>query len=588
MSHSRLGYSTVSTFEQCPFRYKCQYVDGLKTLPNTDPANALIIGTALHRGIETDVDTAIREYFDTYPIITDLHVDEEIKLRYLIPKVKEVIPEGIHEVQVVDTNFIGTLDLLVPLKPEDLSMEEADDICERCPGGWENCESCNSGHCPKGKYHGWHDLYDFKYINPKNRNKYMDSRQLHLYAYYWMKKNPGKKIRKMFFVFIPKVQIRQKKTEDLFQFRQRLLEELNQVQIHVESVTYDPQKVIDHLELTQAILTCDEFPKNPTRLCDWCDYKNFCHEGDMNDMALPSIERVPVNFSQHKKMWIYGAPFSGKTTVCDGAPIPLNLNTDGNVKAVTMARLPIKDTMEGRQKKLAWEVFKEAINDLEAGSDFETILVDLLEDTYESCRLYMYKQMGITHESDDSFRAWDKVRTEFLSTIRRLMNLPYNIILISHEDMSKDITKRTGDKITAIKPNIQDKIANKIAGMVDIVCRVLVEDDGRYLSFKSDAVVFGGGRITGHGKTQIPLTWDAIEEFYATVNGQKAADQPEPKGNEEAPAQPEQPSRRGRKAAEPAEEVVTNTPPEAPAVTPDPVDPPAEEQPKRRTRRTRS
>ena len=180
-------------------------------------------------------------------------------------------------------------------------------------------------------------------------------------------------------------------------------------------------------------------------------------------MALPSTNRVPVNFSQHKKMWIYGAPFSGKTTVCDAAPTPLNLNTDGNVKTVTMARLPIKDTMEGRQKKLAWEVFKGAIDDLEAGSGFETIVVDLLEDTYESCRLFMYKQMGITHESDDSFRAWDKVRTEFLSTFRRLLNLPYNIILISHEDMSKDITKRSGDKITAIRPNIQDKIANKIA-----------------------------------------------------------------------------------------------------------------------------
>jgi phage nucleotide-binding protein len=401
--------------------------------------------------------------------------------------------------------------------------------------------------------------------------------------------NPGKRIRYMAFVFIPKVQICQKKTEDLFQFRQRLMEELNQVQIITSYIDYDPQKVIDHLELTQVIMTCDEFPKNPTRLCDWCDYKNFCNEGDMNDMALPSIERVPVNFSQHKKIWIYGAPFSGKTTVCDGAPTPLNLNTDGNVKAVTMARLPIKDTMEGRQKKLAYEVFKGAVDDLEAGSDFKTIVVDLLEDIYESCRLYMYKQMGITHESDDSFRAWDKVRTEFLSTIRRLMNLPYNIILISHEDMSKDITKRSGDKITAIKPNIQDKIANKIAGMVDIVCRVLVEDDGRYLSFKSDAVVFGGGRITGHGKTQIPLTWDAIEDFYAAVSGQKAVEQPESKGDEDAPAEPKQSTRRGRKAAEPAEEVVTNTPPEVKKDDPPfDVDPPAEEQPKRRTRRTRS
>ena len=528
MNHSRFGYSAVSTYEQCPFKYKCQYMDGLNTLPSTDAANPLIIGTALHRGIETDVETAIREYFDSFPIITDQHIDEEIKLRYLIPKVKELLPEGIHEVQVIDNNFIGTLDFLVPVGDE---------------------------------FPGEYDLYDFKYINPKNQVRYIESRQLHLYKYYFEKRT-GQKIRNMAFIFVPKVQIRQKKTETIFEFRKRLMEELERVQITQSFIDYEPQKVIGHLELTQDILTCDEYPKNQTRLCDWCDYKNYCEKGDMNDMALPSTNRVPVNFSQHKKMWIYGAPFSGKTTVCDAAPTPINLNTDGNVKTVTMARLPIKDTMEGRQKKLAWEVFKEAIDELEVGSDFKTVVVDLLEDTYESCRLYMYKQMGISHESDDSFRAWDKVRTEFLSTFRRLLNLPYNIILISHEDMSKDITKRSGDKITAIKPNIQDKIANKIAGMVDIVCRVVVEDDGRYLSFKSDAVVFGGGRITGHGKTTIPLTWDAIEEFYAQVGGAEAA-----------PAMPEESSE--PVPADPVEEI--------PVVQAEVVD----AEPKRRTRRTR-
>lgn len=291
---------------------------------------------------------------------------------------------------------------------------------------------------------------------------------------------------------------------------------------------------------------------------------------------LPSTNRVAIDATTHKKMWIYGAPFSGKTTVCDAAPTPLNLNTDGNVKTVTMARLPIKDTLEGRQKKLAWEVFKSAIDDLEAGSDFETIVVDLLEDTYESCRLFMYKQMGITHESEDAFRAWDKVRTEFLSTFRRLLNLPYNIVLISHEDMSKDITKRNGDKITAIRPNIQDKIANKIAGMVDIVCRVLVEDDGRYLSFKSDTVVFGGGRITGHGKTQIPLSWDAIEEFYATVGGKNTTETIEAPVVTEEPTEAETPSTSEKNDApdeimEKLKETIENA-----------------EEPKRRTRRTRN
>ena len=558
--HSRFGYSAVSTFEQCPFQYQLRYLcdDFLKPLPNTDPANALVIGTALHRGIETDVDTAIQEYFNHFPIITDQHIDEEIKLRYLIPKVKEILPDGTHEVQVVDTNFIGTLDLLVPATRE---VTGTNHICDECQD--INCDWMYSGDCPTGQFvesvPDTYDLYDFKYSN--NWMRYMDSRQLSLYKYYF-EKTTGKRIRHMFFVFVPKVQIRQKKTEDLHQFRQRLLKELDKVNIRVEQVNYDPQKVIDHLELTQSIMTCGEFPKNPTRLCDWCDYKKFCQEGDMTDM-LPSIDRVAVDATEYKKIWIYGAPFSGKTTVCDAAPVPLNLNTDGNVKTVTMARLPIKDTMDGRQKKLAWEIFKEAIVELEDGSGFKTIVVDLLEDTYESCRLYMYKQMGISHESDDSFRAWDKVRTEFLSTFRKLLNLPYNIILISHEDMSKDITKRGGDKVTAIKPNIQDKIANKIAGMVDIVCRVVVEDNGRFLSFKSDAVIFGGGRITGHGKTTIPLTWDAIEEFYATVSGQDVPKVEEVEVVTETPA------------------TVAETPVEAPPAEP-------VEEPKRRTRRTRS
>ena len=65
-------------------------------------------------------------------------------------------------------------------------------------------------------------------------------------------------------------------------------------------------------------------------------------------------------------------------------------------------------------------------------------LLTCLKIVMKHCRLYMYDQMNITHESDDSFRAWDKVMTEYLSTLKKLMNLDYeNIILISHEDTSK-------------------------------------------------------------------------------------------------------------------------------------------------------
>ena len=44
-----------------------------------------------------------------------------------------------------------------------------------------------------------------------------------------------------------------------------------------------------------------------------------------------------------------------------------------------------------------------------------------------------------------------------------------DVALISHEDRTRDLTRKGGDKISSIKPNLQDKVANKVAGMVDLV-----------------------------------------------------------------------------------------------------------------------
>lgn len=218
-----------------------------------------------------------------------------------------------------------------------------------------------------------------------------------------------------------------------------------------------------------------------------------------------------------KKIWVYGTPFSGKTTFATKAPEHFVLSTDGNAQYTTDSYKVITDevTVTGRitKRKLAWEVLKDEIETLEAGSKYKTIIVDLVEDTYEMCRVYMYQKLGITHESDDSFRAWDKVRTEYLSTMRRLLNLPYDIILISHEDTSKDITKKSGENITAIKPNITDKVANKLAGMVAFVGRTVVEGDNYTLQIKTDEVTFGGGRL-GVNNVVIPLEWEEVVALF--------------------------------------------------------------------------
>lgn len=274
--HSALGYSAVSTFEKCPYQYKLRYIDEVEMLDEYEAADALKIGTALHRGIEVDTSTAIQEYYNSYPVINDLHINEAIKLESMIPKVKAVIPEGQHEVFFEYGAFKGTIDLLVPAE---LTSEERDDICFNCG---KECDYESSGRCPYGKYHGYFDIYDFKYSN--NIDRYMQSAQLHIYKYF-AEKSLGIKIRKLYFVFVQKVQIRQKKTETLEQFRLRLKNTLRDAKVQIKEVSYDVNKVMDFMQSQVNILTCTDYKKTPSRLCDFCEYQSYCENGDKLNIA---------------------------------------------------------------------------------------------------------------------------------------------------------------------------------------------------------------------------------------------------------------------------------------------------------------
>ena len=73
--------------------------------------------------------------------------------------------------------------------------------------------------------------------------------------------------------------------------------------------------------------------------------------------------------------------------------------------------------------------------------------------------------------------------------------------------------QRIREVITAIKPNLQDKVADKVAGMVDVVARIVADDEVRTFNFKSNEVIFGGGRLRVNAK-DIPLDVDALFAVY--------------------------------------------------------------------------
>ena len=84
--------------------------------------------------------------------------------------------------------------------------------------------------------------------------------------------------------------------------------------------------------------------------------------------------------------------------------------------------------------------------------------------------------------------------------MKRLKALGYQIIYISKE-VATEVTQKNGNKYTTYKPNIGDKVANVLAGTVDLTIRAYMKGEDRFIQLAKDENVFGGGRFNFKTKT---------------------------------------------------------------------------------------
>lgn len=254
----KFSYSRIECFGNCPMQYKYRYVDKLKTIPDQDATNSLYLGTALHLGLETgSVEQAIENYKSNYNIITDAHINEIIKLEHIIPRALKLLPNGECEVEITTSDFIGFIDRL-------------------CPTYIDN----------NGVQH-W-DLYDYKYTT--NGERYKTSKQLHIYKYYYELTHPNNVIDHLYYLIIDKVNIRQKMKakppETVIEFRNRLQEHLEASEIKIIEVSYDHDSISHFQECCKLLDEVTEYPKNKTKLCNWCPYKKYCESDGKEDWMI--------------------------------------------------------------------------------------------------------------------------------------------------------------------------------------------------------------------------------------------------------------------------------------------------------------
>jgi hypothetical protein len=244
----RFSYSNIGTFSQCPYQWYLKYIERLQTIPPTNADNALWLGLGVHKGIECGVEAGIDEYTSHFNVLTDEQINWIMQLEYQIPRVIELLPEGgEHELEIKTDNFVGYIDYV-----------------------------CGD------------TLYDFKFSN--NIDNYLKSPQLSIYKYYLEQVRPDIKINHLKYVFIPKIQIRQKlkakPPETIWEFRQRLQEYLEASEIKIIEVDYDEDSVSQFQQACQQLERVDSFPKNQTRLCDWCQYQQYCESNGEIDWMI--------------------------------------------------------------------------------------------------------------------------------------------------------------------------------------------------------------------------------------------------------------------------------------------------------------
>lgn len=214
------------------------------------------------------------------------------------------------------------------------------------------------------------------------------------------------------------------------------------------------------------------------------------------------------------RIWIYGAPFSGKTTFAsqfEGAKV---LSTDGN------AEYTFKKEDIYRIRNYA--DLNKAFSELKANPP-KWLVVDTTSYLLDYLRFYFLDKNKVEYEGDIAFKGHTMLRAFYWETIVSLANLCDNIIFISHEDVWT-VKNKFGREITMYSPTFEDKLKDKMMGLMTVVGRCVKEssekNESRYLMhIAHNDEEFGGTRMPIKS-TEIELTKKAFEDNFNVEKGE--------------------------------------------------------------------
>lgn len=223
---------------------------------------------------------------------------------------------------------------------------------------------------------------------------------------------------------------------------------------------------------------------------------------------------------RHFKMILYGEPGVGKSTFAVKSPRPFFITTDGNYEFLEDFGAKEEAHIQVRNWRECIKAFSQPYD------EYETIVVDLLEDTFKMCENDFCIEKKIDHVSDLGYgKGYDISRNNFYAAMMKLLGREdKNVILIMH-GVTSVIKDRRGVEHTIYAPTnrLPDKVADVLEGAVRYCLRCYIKNEligdksvkKRYLKLIPEEGEFGIARGLDESKvpTDIPLDFDVFAKL---------------------------------------------------------------------------
>lgn len=240
-----------------------------------------------------------------------------------------------------------------------------------------------------------------------------------------------------------------------------------------------------------------------------------------NALTMIKPHEVSRDLSGYSVLF-YGTPKSGKTTIASHFPKSLVFAFEKGYSAIPgIMAIPVN----------SWREFRSFMMDLredETKEMYRTIVIDTADIAWDYCCDYICQQNGVSKINEIPYGGgYQFASREFDTCIRRILQLDYGLVLISHSK-EKTLKDEQGNEYDQIMPTLENKARLICERTCDIIgmCRPVKEADGSIQTrlFLRETPRYVAGSRFKYIVDSIPFTYDNLVKAISDAIEKEAAE----------------------------------------------------------------